>query len=89
MVSAQLLTARAVADMLAVSTETVLRWTRRGELPAIRLPGGAIRYREPELAEWLAERATPRRGVPTTTTGAAPGRTVPSLVPTTTNDEGH
>ena len=26
----------------------VLRWTRRGELPAIRLPGGAIRFREDE-----------------------------------------
>ena len=35
--------------MLGVSTETVLRWTRRGELPAIRLPGGAIRYRQDEL----------------------------------------
>ena len=43
-----LLTARAVAELLGVSAETVLRWTRRGELPAIRLPGGAIRFREDE-----------------------------------------
>ena len=55
----RLLTAREVADMLSVSRETILRWTRRGELPAIRLPGGAIRYRESELDGWLEERATP------------------------------
>jgi excisionase family DNA binding protein len=57
-VTGRLLTARAVAGLLDVSTETVLRWTRRGELPAIRLPGGAIRYREDELDAWLIERAT-------------------------------
>ena len=31
---------------------------RRRELPAIRLPGGAVRYREHELERWLASRAT-------------------------------
>ncbi len=54
----QLLTARAVADLLDVSTETVLRWTRAGDLPGFRLPGGALRYRETELEGWLTERAT-------------------------------
>jgi excisionase family DNA binding protein len=49
--------------MLGVSTESVLRWTRRGELPAIKLPGGAIRYRPEEIEAWLAEHVT-----------AAPGR---------------
>lgn len=39
-----LLTARQVADRLGVSTETVLRWTRRGDLPGFRLPGGALRF---------------------------------------------
>jgi excisionase family DNA binding protein len=53
-----LLTAREVADLLGVSTETVLRWTRRGDLPAIRLPGGAIRFREDMLDEWLSLRET-------------------------------
>jgi excisionase family DNA binding protein len=57
-----LLAARQVADQLGVSAETVLRWTRRGELPAIRLPGGAIRYRETDLEAWLEERATAVRG---------------------------
>jgi excisionase family DNA binding protein len=54
--STALLTARRVAETLDVSPETVLRWTRRGELPAIRLPGGAIRYRATQLEEWLAAR---------------------------------
>ena len=58
----RLLTVREVADLVGVSSETVLRWIRRGELPAIRLPGGAIRIREDELERWLEERATPRRG---------------------------
>ena len=36
----------------------MLRWTRKGELPAIRLPGGAIRYREDELEGWLTLRSS-------------------------------
>ena len=77
--SGQLLTARAVAERFDVSAETVLRWTRRGELPAIRLPGGAIRFRECDLEAWLAVRATQAdtgpdskaapRGAPTPTRG--------------------
>jgi excisionase family DNA binding protein len=58
----RLLTARDLADRLGVSVETVLRWTRRGDVPAIRLPGGAIRYREDEIECWLEERATTSRG---------------------------
>jgi excisionase family DNA binding protein len=54
--AARLLTARAVADLLGVSTETVLRWVRAGKLPAVRLPGGGIRFREDDLDAWLAER---------------------------------
>jgi excisionase family DNA binding protein len=55
--SGQLLTAREVADELGVSTETVLRWVRRGELPAFRL-GRAVRFREHEIQAWLEDRAT-------------------------------
>ena len=60
-----LLTARDVAELLGLSTETVLRWVRSGKLPAIRLPSGAIRFDADELDEWLAARATrePRVGV--------------------------
>jgi excisionase family DNA binding protein len=53
-----LLTARAVGEALGVSAETILRWTRAGKLPAIRLPSGAIRYREADLDEWLVTRST-------------------------------
>lgn len=60
--SRRLLTARNVAETLGVCTETVLRWIRNGDLPAIRLPGGAIRIGEDELERWLDERATSRRG---------------------------
>ena len=56
----QLLTARVVAEQLGVSAETVLRWTRAGKLPAVRLPGGAIRYRPSQLAEWLEQRSVAR-----------------------------
>jgi excisionase family DNA binding protein len=88
-----LFTARQVAAMLGVSTETILRWTRRGELPAIKLPGGAIRYRETDLEAWLDEHATatPGREARTVPTGAADGtlpfstRTVP--LPSAAQDE--
>ncbi|MHB8694368.1 MAG: helix-turn-helix domain-containing protein [Solirubrobacteraceae bacterium] len=56
--SARLLTAQQVADLLGVSTETVLRWTRNGDLPGFRMPGGALRYRQDALDAWLAARAT-------------------------------
>ena len=72
--SCQLLTARAVAELLDVCTETVLRWIRDGELPALRLPGGAIRIATAELNEWLMDRATPRRGVLATGPDAAATR---------------
>ena len=61
-----------MADLLGLSTETVLRWTRRGDLPAIRLPGGAIRFREQELEEWLERRATTARGVSSNPIGRRP-----------------
>ncbi len=47
--NAPLLTARTVADLLGVSTETVLRWSRCGSLPSLCLPGGAIRFRQDDL----------------------------------------
>jgi excisionase family DNA binding protein len=83
----RLLTARAVADVFDVSPETVLRWMRRGALPAIRLPGGSIRFHEDVLETWLEERATPTRSLPTTTPSAALRATVHSVAPTTTEGE--
>jgi excisionase family DNA binding protein len=57
-VNAPLLTTREVATLLGVSPETVLRWTRRGELPGIQLPGGALRYQRSALDAWLVARTT-------------------------------
>jgi excisionase family DNA binding protein len=68
----RLLTAREVAEMLDVSPETVLRWTRAGELCGYRLPGtarGRLRYRLDEVEAWLERRATTdaaNREAPTT-----------------------
>ena len=58
----RLFTAREVAELLGVSAETVLRWTRARKLPAVRLPSGAVRFRQDELDGWIVERATLRRG---------------------------
>ncbi len=88
--SGALLTARQVAELLGLSAETVLRWTRRGELPALKLPGGAIRFQPDVLDEWLEERATPRRGSANHPAGRRPTRTlsgVDSALPTTPEDE--
>jgi excisionase family DNA binding protein len=57
-VNGALLTARELAELLGVSAETVLRWTRRGEMPALRLPGGTVRYRPDAVEAWLEARAT-------------------------------
>ena len=85
----RLLTARQVADLLGVNPETILRWRRRGELSGVgvRLPGGAIRFREDKLEEWLEERATPGRGVVEHPAGRRPRRSVPSLVSSTPEGE--
>jgi excisionase family DNA binding protein len=63
-VADRLLTAREVAGQLGFSAETVLRWWRAGEFEgvAVPMPGGAIRFREAKLEEWLEERATTERG---------------------------
>jgi excisionase family DNA binding protein len=53
----RLLTAREVAERLGVARATILRWTRRGELPAFKL-GRALRYREAEVESWLAAHST-------------------------------
>ena len=54
--SGRLLTTREVADYLGLSTETVLRRFRRGEIPGgIRLASNVLRFRESEIERWLDE----------------------------------
>lgn len=54
----RLLTLEQVATFLALSPKTVQNWrydkTRRFDGPPYRSIGGAIRYSERELLEWLA-----------------------------------
>jgi excisionase family DNA binding protein len=52
------LTAAEVAETLGVSTRSVLRWIDRGDLPAVRLPGGRLRVSQTALAEHLAAWST-------------------------------
>jgi excisionase family DNA binding protein len=53
-----LLTARELSEWLGVSPETVLRWTRARKVPAVRLPGGALRYREEAIEAWIKGQET-------------------------------
>jgi len=88
--TSRLLTAREVADILGLkSAETVLRWTRRGEWRGVatRLPGGAIRYREDKLDQWLEERTTPGRGVVEHPAGRRPRPSVHSIMSSTPEGE--
>jgi predicted site-specific integrase-resolvase len=55
--SSVLLTRRQVAELLAVSTESVKRYTRRGLLPSIKLNSRVIRYR-PEDVQRMIEAAS-------------------------------
>lgn len=56
------LTVAQVAEQLEVSPRTVLRWVERGDLAAVRLPGGRLRVAEAELAAALKRwQAVPRR----------------------------
>ena len=52
-VSERLLTAREVGELLGLSTESVLRRWRRGDMPAFRLATNVLRFRESEVDTWL------------------------------------
>lgn len=49
MPNTELLTAHEVAELLAVHVESVRRWTRQGDLSAVRLPSGRYRYRAEDV----------------------------------------
>ena len=52
----RLLTTREVGEMLGLSSETVLRRWRAGELPGFRLGSNVLRFRQSEIEAWLEER---------------------------------
>lgn len=53
---ADLMTATAVAELLAVPVGTVRSWTSRGELPVFRLGPRITRYSRAEVLAWLEAR---------------------------------
>lgn len=61
--SAPLLTTRQVAELLAVSPETILRWHRSGKLPGGRRLGcNVLRFDPVEIEAWL-EGTRPERSL--------------------------
>ena len=54
--SEPLMTAREVAELLAVSPETVLRRWRAGELPGFRLAPNVLRFQREDVDAWLQGR---------------------------------
>lgn len=52
----RLLTTRELAAYLGVSSETVLRRWRAGELPGFRIASNALRFDPDEVRDWLEGR---------------------------------
>lgn len=53
--SQDLLTTSEVAKMLRVSVATVARWASLGQIPAIRLPSGQLRFRRSDIEKILQQ----------------------------------
>lgn len=54
--SEPLIRARDIAERLAVSIDTVLRWSRDGRLPPpYRLSDGTVRWKKADFERWLEE----------------------------------
>ena len=49
----RLLKAREVAELLGLSSSTVLDWFESGRLPGFKLGGRAVRFRVTEVEAWL------------------------------------
>lgn len=56
----QLLTLTEAAQLLHVSTKTLQRMIRSGDLPALKV-GGQWRLRESQLVNWIQSRERPSR----------------------------
>ena len=61
--SERLLTARQVGELVGLSTETVLRRWRAGEIPGFRLASNVLRFDPAEIEAWL-ESCKQRAGNP-------------------------
>jgi excisionase family DNA binding protein len=54
----EFLTIAEVAQDTGFSPRTVLRWVERGDLPAVRFPGGRLRVSQREYSRFLERRST-------------------------------
>jgi excisionase family DNA binding protein len=58
-VGERLLTAREVSELLGLSTPSILRRWRSGELPGFRLSSNVLRFRPSEIEAWLEDHRGP------------------------------
>lgn len=49
----ELLTTDQVAERLQISRKTVRKWRYEGSLPAVKVGRRLVRYRWPQVLEWL------------------------------------
>ena len=80
-----LLTARQVGELLGLSTETVLRKWRKGDLPGFRIASNVLRFAPADINAWLqaTRQGSGAGGEAPTTPTAGPTRGVLLQVPTT------
>jgi excisionase family DNA binding protein len=58
--SARLMTAVQVAELLAVPKTRVWSMSGRGEIPTVRIGAHEVRYRPEDIEAWIARRTTSR-----------------------------
>ena len=59
--SGEYLTTGVIAQYCGVSKVTVVRWIRKGYLPAFRFPSGQYRIRRDDFGKFLAKYSIPVR----------------------------
>ena len=60
----RLLTAREVGELVGLSTETILRRWRSGEIPGFRLASNVLRFDGAEVEAWLESCRQPESSRP-------------------------
>jgi predicted DNA-binding transcriptional regulator AlpA len=60
-VTERLLTAREVGELVGLSTESVLRRWRAGEIPGFRIASNVLRFDPVEIEAWLERCREPRK----------------------------
>ena len=50
------------ADFLRLTPRQVAKLVRRGELPAVHLPGNQVRFDSDDLRRWVESRKQPAKG---------------------------